>query len=96
MYYYESNAPYNKVDMYDVYETQITECVKDEINTFQTPFEEWLNDNEYLPTEFPSQETKSKIINILSNDNDVFYKYYDYRKDDILGLVQSRYENYYE
>jgi len=95
-YYDESYAPYNQSNPYEEYETDIIKCVNNEMKTADEHFCDWLNDNEFLPPTFPSKEMESKMIDVLAKDQDVFYKYYEYRKEDVLELVQSQYDNFYE
>lgn len=80
---YDANAPYNKVDYREVYESEINDQVKVEMESHDTMFVEWLENNSYLP-EYIDDDTDRKVIESLVDDTDVFDKYKKYREQDLI------------
>lgn len=100
----DPRAPYNEIDLVEVYREEIDEAVDDELHEQGGVFAEWLYNNDFLPDDAKCEEsTTDAIIHILSEDEKVKDLYYQFRCDDLANEfaekandeMEGRLEEYY-
>lgn len=85
---HDPNAPYNQVDISDIYGDEADEKIDEEIENKDESFIEWLCDSDLLPEDFSDED-----VDALIKDAGVRNDYRNYRFDDMVqGLAENEYE----
>lgn len=82
---YDSNAPYNQVELSDIYEEDAHAFIDDEIKSKDDTFIDWLWDNDYIPNEYTDEDVEQAI-----NDEAICDEYHDYRFNDVVEYLADK------
>lgn len=84
------DAPWNRVDPEDMFGDAAQNRIEEEMNDRDGDFDEWLAENGYLPEEDEVEDsTYEKICELLAQDDVVYRKYYEHRKDAVIEDLQE-------
>lgn len=79
------NAPWNQVELDDIYGDDANDQINDEIDEKDETFLDWAYENDYLPEEYTDDD-----VDNITRDEAVRNAYHDYRIDDVIEELAEK------